>query len=77
MTNFELDYRKFESLPQRHQPSNIFQSGIREVFETIETAVNIPNRYTTGTSLGLRKGLNTNHKQWGNNHFANDVWQSR
>ena len=39
--------------------------------------VNSPNRYTTGTSIGPSKGLNTNHKQQVNNQFANDVWQSR
>ena len=39
--------------------------------------VNTPNRYTTGTSLGIIKGPITNHKKRGNNQFANDVWQSR
>ena len=37
MTNFELCYRNFEFLTQRHQPSTIFQSTIEEVFETLET----------------------------------------
>ena len=39
--------------------------------------VNSPNHYTTGTSIGLSKGLTTNLQQRGNNQFANDVWQSR
>ena len=39
--------------------------------------VNTPHRYTTGRSLGLSKGLNTNHMQQGTNQFANDVWKSR
>ena len=43
----------------------------------LKGCLNYPNRYTTGTSIGLRKGLNTNHKKRGNNQFANDVWQSR
>ena len=38
MTNFELDYIKFERLPQRHQISIIFKSSMKEVFETLETA---------------------------------------
>ena len=37
-TNFELDYRRFERLPQRHQLSTIFNSAIEEVFETLETS---------------------------------------
>ena len=44
---------------------------------TLQGCVNTPNRYTTCTSLGLSKGLNTNHKQRGNNQFANDIWKSR
>ena len=44
---------------------------------TLKGYVNSPNRYTTGTSLGLSTGLNANHKQRGNNQFSNDVWQSR
>ena len=28
---------------------------------TLQGCVNSPNRYTTGTSIGLSKGLNTNH----------------
>ena len=44
---------------------------------TLQGCVNTPNRYTIGTSLGLSKGLNTNHMQRGNNQFANDVWQNR
>ena len=44
---------------------------------TLQGCVNTPNRYTTGTILGLSKGLNTNHKQRGYNQFANDIWQSR
>ena len=43
---------------------------------TLQGCVNTPNRYTTGTSLGLIKGLKSNHKQRGNNQFANYVWQS-
>ena len=37
MTIFELYYRKFERLPQRHQLSTIFNYTIEEVFETLET----------------------------------------
>ena len=35
MTTFELEYRKFKQLPQRHQLSTTFQSKIEEVFETL------------------------------------------
>ena len=38
ITTFEIYYRKFELLPQRHQPYTIFQSKIEEVFENLETA---------------------------------------
>ena len=38
MTNFELYYRNFERLPQRHQIYTKSQSTIREAFETIKTA---------------------------------------
>ena len=38
MTTFELDYIKFELLPQRHQLSTILQYKINESFETTETA---------------------------------------
>ena len=44
---------------------------------TLQGCVNSPNRYNTGTRIGLRKGLNKNLQQRGNNQFANDVWQSR
>ena len=37
MTNFELNYKKIERLPQRHQLSTIFKYTIGEVLETIET----------------------------------------
>ena len=39
--------------------------------------VNSPNHYNTGTSIGLRKGLNTNLQKQGNNQLANDAWKSR
>ena len=35
--------------------------------------VNEPNLYTTGTSIGLSKGLDSNLQQQGNNRFANAV----
>ena len=35
--------------------------------------VNSLNLYTTGTSIGLSKGLNANLHQRGNNQFANAV----
>ena len=38
MTPFELDYIKFERLPQIHQLSTTFTSTIEEVFETLDTA---------------------------------------
>ena len=44
---------------------------------TLQGCVNCPNLYTTGTSIGLSKDLNTSLQQRGNNQFANDVWQSR
>ena len=44
---------------------------------TLQGCVNSPNRYTTGTSMGLSKGLTTNLQQQGNDQFSNDVWQSR
>ena len=37
MTPYELDYRKFERLPQSHQLSTKFTSTIKEVFETLDT----------------------------------------
>ena len=37
MNTFELDYIKFERLPQIHKLSTIFQSTIEEVFDTLET----------------------------------------
>ena len=40
---------------------------------TLQGCVNNPNRHTTDTSLGISKCLNINHKQHGNNQFANDV----
>ena len=40
---------------------------------TLQGCVNNPNHYT---SLGLRKGLNTNYKQRDNNQFTNDIWKS-
>ena len=38
MTTFELYYRRFERLPQRHKISTIFYSTIEEFFETLKTA---------------------------------------
>ena len=43
---------------------------------TLQGCVNSPNRYTTGTSIGLSKVLNTNLQQRVNTQFAKDVWQS-
>ena len=37
MNTFELNYRKYEQLPQRQQLSTIFKSTIEEVFEALET----------------------------------------
>ena len=37
MTTFELQYRNFEQISQRHQLSTTFQYKIEEVFETIKT----------------------------------------
>ena len=37
------------------------------------TSVNSPNRYTTGTIIGLHKGLKANLQQRGNHQFANAV----
>ena len=37
MNKFELDYRKFERLPQIQQLSTTFNSAIEEVFGTLET----------------------------------------
>ena len=38
MTKFELDYRKFEQLPKRHQLSTTIHIKIEELIETIDTA---------------------------------------
>ena len=38
MTPFELDYRKFERIPQIHQLYTTFTPTIEGVFETLETA---------------------------------------
>ena len=43
MITFELEYRKFELNPQRHQLSTTFQLTIEEVFGTLE----IEDVYTT------------------------------
>ena len=40
---------------------------------TLKGCVNSPNRYTAGTSIGLRKGLDSNIYQRGNNRSANTV----
>ena len=37
MTTFELEYGKFEILPQKDLLSNTFRSTIGEVFETLDT----------------------------------------
>ena len=37
MTILEIDYGKFECIPQRHQLPTLFNSKIEEVFENIET----------------------------------------
>ena len=38
MNPFELYYRKFESIPQIHQLSTIFNSKTEEVFDKLVTA---------------------------------------
>ena len=48
-----------------------------KIVNTNYCSVNPPNRYTTGTSIGLSKGLHTNLQKWGNNQFINGTWQSR
>ena len=40
---------------------------------TLQGCVNSLDRYTTGTSIGLSKGLNANLQQRGNKQFANAV----
>ena len=51
-----------------------FMEGVGGIIWHIEVnAINSLNRYTTGTSIGLRKGLNANFQQWGNNQFSNAV----
>ena len=40
---------------------------------TLQGCVNSPNHYTTGTSIGIIKGLNANLQQRGNNQFDNAV----
>ena len=40
---------------------------------TLQGCVNSPDRYTTGTRIGLSKGLNANLQQRVNNQFANAV----
>ena len=40
---------------------------------TLQGCVNYPDRYTTGTSIGLSKGLNANLQQRVNNQFSNAV----
>ena len=47
MAPFELDYRRFERLPQIHKIFTIFTSTIEEVFETLETAdLDIPTSHS-------------------------------
>ena len=72
------DYHSKHHPTPRHiqvQHTNLHEPHISHT--TLQGYFNSPNRYTTYTSIDLSKGLNTNHKQRGNNQFANDVWQSR
>ena len=68
MNTFELDYRKFERLPQRQQLSTIFNSTIEEVFETLETAglYMLTDHFMIEPIFNLNFG-NTIHHQNGTN----------
>ena len=72
-TNLEDHHSKHHPTPHhikvRH--TNLHEPHISHT--TLQGCVNSPNRYTTGTSIGLSKGINTNLQQRGNNQFANDV----
>ena len=64
MSYFEIEYRSFELLPQRHQLSTTSHFTIEEVFETIEKA----NVYTSKSHFTIdpifnRNFVNTFHLQ--------------
>ena len=66
MTDFELEYRKFEWLPQRHQIFTTFHFINEEVFETLETAnVGISKAHSVIFPIFDRNFVNTFHLQNG------------
>ena len=76
-TNLEDYHSKHHPTPHHIQVRHTNLHEPHSSQNTFQGCVNSPNCYTTCTSIGLSKGLNTNHKQRGNNQFSNDVWQSR
>ena len=76
-TNVGDYHSKFHPTPHQIQVRHTNHHEPHTSQNLLQGCANTPNLYTTGTSLGLSKVLNTNHKQRGNNQFANDVWQRR
>ena len=68
MTTFELDYRKFDQLTQRHQLSTTFQFIIEEIFETLDTSVvDMPTAHSMIDPIANINSVNTFHHQNGPN----------
>ena len=68
MTYFEMDYRKCQPKPQRHQLSIDFEITAEQVFETLEIAdINIK---TTGSPKMVEPIVNSNV---GNNFHHQNV----
>ena len=76
-TNLEDYHSKHHPTPHQIQVQHTNLHETHSSQNTLQVCVNTTNRYTTGTSLGLSKGLNTNHIHRDNNQFANKFWQSR
>ena len=73
MTTFEIEYRKFEWLPQRDQLTTTFQFTTEEVFETLEKDhVEISTSHSMIEPIVNWNFINTSHHQNGKNqhqHF--------
>ena len=68
MTTFELNYRNFEFLTQRHQISTIFNFTVEEVFKTLETAyVDMSTAHSMIELIVKQDFSNTLHHQNGPN----------
>ena len=71
-----VSLRGIDKYGSKHTGSQTnIQENIGGLCERIimDGVVNSPNRYATGTSIGLSKGINANLQQRGNNQFDNAV----